>query len=63
MPVIIDMTPEMIEEVYNEWTKETGRRPTDMTPEEFSARFMVKVKASAKVVSQDEFDAAKSEKH
>ncbi len=63
MPVIIDISPELIEEVYNEWSKETGRRPTDMTPKEFADRMMVKVKAAAKVVSQDEFDAACSEKH
>ena len=41
------MSLEMIEEVYNEWSKETGRRPTDMTPKEFADRMMIKVKASA----------------
>lgn len=63
MPVIIDISPEMIEQVFNEWAKETGCRPTDMPSKEFADRMMAKVKASAQSVSQDEFDAACSEKH
>jgi hypothetical protein len=62
MPVIIDITPGMIDDVYREWSKKTGRAPADMTLKEFSRRMMAKIMASAKVVSKDELDAAHSEK-
>lgn len=49
--LVFEMTAEMVEAVYTEYrTQNPGRTERDMSPADFAAKMMVKVKANARLV-------------